>query len=207
MDATLPLRLPDRNTFSIIAQIGNGPDHRAMDVSTTRARNIAMLVEQAGGPTAFGKLIDRDQVQVSQWTSAAKPKPLGGRLARYIEGKLGHEHGWLDTPQWEAGETAPESHSLHMRLDPAMIRQVHKALQRRYARVGGYNIERDPDIFAIAYEILAGMADASVPDNVFDLVIQHADLNGSGARNDGRSEGVPVVGTVGSTTRADRRKA
>lgn len=71
-----------------------------MDSTTIRRRNITMLVRLADGPTAFSKLVDRDQVQVSQWTSETKPKPIGNKLARSIEQRLGKEAGWLDRPQW-----------------------------------------------------------------------------------------------------------
>lgn len=82
-----------------------------MDVTEIRAKNVTMLVEKHGGPTAFGQRIARDQVQVSQWTSPSNPKPIGGRLARYIEETLGHGKGWLDHPQWLASAVGePVSH-------------------------------------------------------------------------------------------------
>jgi hypothetical protein len=74
-----------------------------MDASEIRRRNIEQLVRQAGGPTEFARLVGRDQAQVSQWISVTKPKPIGGRLARDIEERLGHERGWLDRPQWTSG--------------------------------------------------------------------------------------------------------
>lgn len=97
-----------------------------MDVTTIRSRNVALLVQRFGGPTEFGRRIEREQAQVSQWTSATNPKPIGGRLARYIESKLGHERGWLDAPQWE---DAPASHSHPVRFDPRIIRGVARAVQ------------------------------------------------------------------------------
>ena len=130
-----------------------------MDVTRTRALNIAMLVEQSGGPTAFGKLIDRDQVQVSQWTSAKKPKPIGGRLARYIEGRLGRERGWLDRPQWEA-ETAMPSASQSVRLDAEMILDVVQSLQHVFAEIGlVYSVEDEPGLFAEFLEDRIAMRD------------------------------------------------
>jgi len=88
------------------------------------------------------------------------------------------------------------SHSQPLRLDPAMIAETHHALQRRYANAGGYNIEEQPEIFVIAYNIRAGITDASVPQNVVDLVIEHADLTPQGADADGRRDGVPLAGTT-----------
>lgn len=71
-----------------------------MDVIEIRRRNIAMLVAKAGGPTLFGKKIERDQAQVSQWLSEGNPKAVGRTLARHIEKRLRKPHGWLDLPQW-----------------------------------------------------------------------------------------------------------
>jgi phage repressor protein C with HTH and peptisase S24 domain len=69
-----------------------------MDVIEIRRRNVTMLVDQAGGPTKFGKVVERDQSQVSQWLGE---KPIGRALARHIEKSIGKELGWLDRPQWE----------------------------------------------------------------------------------------------------------
>jgi hypothetical protein len=126
-----------------------------MESSTIRTRNVAMLVEQSGGPTEFGRRIDRDQAQVSQWTSATHPKPIGGRLARYIEEKLGHERGWLDAPQWEH---APQQHSQSVRLDPEMLVDVVRALQDVFGEDGlTYSIEEYPELFAEFYAERAAM--------------------------------------------------
>lgn len=73
-----------------------------MDVGEIRRRNVAALVAGVGGPTEFGRRIERDQAQVSQWLSPTHPKPIGGRLARHIEACVGRHNGWLDTPQWRA---------------------------------------------------------------------------------------------------------
>jgi len=85
-----------------------------MDVSEVRARNLRLLVQRAGGPTAFGLLVGRDQVQVSQWTSEKTQKVVGTRLARDIERQLELERGWLDRPQWTGADARPA-------LDPRML--------------------------------------------------------------------------------------
>ena len=104
--------------------------------------------------------------------------------------------------------TAVEKESQPVRLDPAMIAETHAALRRRYAKVGGYDIERHPELFVVAYEIRCGMVGASVPRNVFDLVIEHADLTPQGASEDGRIDGVPAAGGTERKAGAGRgRKA
>jgi hypothetical protein len=122
-----------------------------MDVSTTRRLNVAALIEQAGGPTEFGRRIERDQAQVSQWTSQANPKPIGGRLARHIERSLGYEPGWLDTPRSEAALSAP---SQSMRLDPLIVREVVQVLQKLYKDElhRDFVITDEPDVFTALYE-------------------------------------------------------
>lgn len=162
-----------------------------MDASRTRTLNIAMLVEQAGGPTMFGKLIDRDQVQVSQWMSAKKPKPIGGRLARYIEGKIGREAGWLDQPHW-GGETIALSASQSMRLDPEIVSSAHNALSGMYATKGRIYPKEDVARFLLIYEKFA-MRKAGVSE---------AELLGAGlddtempqGATGGRNDGVPDAG-------------
>lgn len=73
------------------------PVMETLDVKEIRRRNIASLIERHGGPTKFGKDIDRDQSQVSQWLGG---KSIGSNLAREIEAKLALPRGWLDQPQW-----------------------------------------------------------------------------------------------------------
>lgn len=141
-----------------------------MDVTEIRRRNITLLIEQFGGPTEFGRRIERDQAQVSQWTSPANPKPIGGRLARHIESKLGHTVGWMDQPQWES-ETAPESHSQSVRLDPEIVRDVARALQEVYRDELGrvYDIVEEPELFAEFYERAAALGDTKSQSNIFWL--------------------------------------
>lgn len=81
-----------------------------MDVAEIRRKNIEMMVRLSGGPTEFGRLVGREQAQVSQWISTTNPKPIGGRLARDIEASLDRSRGWLDAPQWEkVGEGSGDS--------------------------------------------------------------------------------------------------
>jgi hypothetical protein len=122
-----------------------------MDVTTTRRLNVTALIEQAGGPTEFGRKIERDQAQVSQWTSSTNPKPIGGRLARHIEKSLGHEPGWLDTPH---SESELSRRSQPMRFDPEIVRDVVQVLQKLYKNElqREYVITDEPDVFTDLYQ-------------------------------------------------------
>lgn len=75
-----------------------------MDASTARTLNIREIVRDAGGPTSFANTYGGgrwSQEQVSQWISDAKPKSIGGRLARDLEHELKLSTGALDYPLME----------------------------------------------------------------------------------------------------------
>jgi hypothetical protein len=82
-----------RVTPPVIPPTNGNADHARMDNKSVRRQNIKLLVQKAGGPTEFGKLIDREQVQVSQWVGG---KNIGDRLARHIEERLHVAEGTLD---------------------------------------------------------------------------------------------------------------
>lgn len=168
-----------------------------MDATSTRARNITMLVAQAGGPTAFGKLVERDQVQVSQWTSAKKPKPIGNRLARAIEKRLGHDRGWLDQPQWDPHEAAPASHSHVVRLDENMLAETHKACRKFAERQHKkFSVETDPARFLQVYLARVKLQAKPSQDELmeFGAMVQTIMTTPQGA-GDGRNDGVSTTGT------------
>lgn len=172
-----------------------------MDATSTRAKNIAMLVDQAGGPTAFGKLIDRDQVQVSQWTSLTKPKPIGGRLARYIDRRLGRDPGWLDRPQWGEAEAAAASNSQSVRLDPEIVSSTHQALKEMYALKGRVYHEEDVARFVLVYEKLAARKAGVTEAELFG-----AGLSESMERTGGTSERNASAPSEGADTRTVARR-
>jgi hypothetical protein len=178
-----------------------------MDVTTIRRLNIAMLVEQSGGPTAFGEKVERSQIQVSQWTSTTKPKPIGGNLARGIEENLGLEHGWLDRPQW-TGESALLQHSQSMRLDPNMIAATHKTLRDLcHERGYVYNIEDDPVRFVLLYQEKMAMPANPTPAEEMEFDKKLAVLAPQGAIVNGRGVGVPAKGAgKKNVARGVRRK-
>jgi transcriptional regulator with XRE-family HTH domain len=122
------------------------------------------------------------------------------RLHRIAEA-LGVSAAYLETGKdSHRVNPLPDRHSQPMRLDPAMLAETAKALRLRFAKTGGYSLEADPELFAMVYEMRLGMSDAYVSPEVFELVIQHADLTPQGAGNNGRSNGAPTHG-------ADERKA
>lgn len=119
---------------AIIYRPGKAMHATGMDVYEIRKRNIKALVERAGGPTAFAKLVGREQPQVSQWLGE---KAIGGKLARAIEQALGKDHGWLDTLQPLLGPKAPLL---------SAVREPIPAYGVRVAELEG-DTDRDTDIW------------------------------------------------------------
>lgn len=156
-------------TDSIIPASYRAGDDFPMDNKAVRKRNIEWLVGQHGGPTELGKLIERDQVQVSQWRGG---KPIGDKLARHIETKLAKPKGWLDQPQWEPNDSAAAaSVSQAGRLDGATITNAQHALLRFLRR-------RDPN----ATLDLEDPADAQLFAGALDIIRSNADPFDASAR-------------------------
>lgn len=166
-------------------------DHSHMDNKAVRKANIQWLVTQHGGPTEFGRLIEREQVQVSQWLGG---KPIGDRLARHIESRIGKPTGWLDQPQWFGAETRqPESRVA--RLDPETITITTRALLiflRRRDPEATLDLTKpeDAELFAEVYAEAAESADAlSLGAAVADLVQARGERGRGG---EGESSGGPA---------------
>lgn len=152
-------------TAPIIPHGNPAPDHGGMDNKLVRRRNIEALVSKAGGPTEFGRQIEREQVPVSQWLGG---KNIGDKLARHVEAKLGKPVGWLDTPQWEYDEgltTSSRSGSQPGRLDPSTIADAMKLLRFLDELLPKpAPAELFPQRLAIAYEVVEAEG-ASVTDS------------------------------------------
>jgi len=134
MGETLPQRLRDSNTLSVIYCDGNEMHHAHMDAKTARTTNIRALVAQYGGPTKFTeKSGDWSQAQVSQWISEANPKGIGHALARKIERTLGLPGGWMD--QWHGSATL-ENTPAPPPVDHALLVRSINAAQSAFARAG-----------------------------------------------------------------------
>lgn len=175
-----------------------------MDNKAVRKRNIEWLVEQHGGPTAFGNAIEREQSQVSQWLGE---KPIGDKLARHIEAKLRKPTGWLDLPQWKPrlgeGLEALLRVSQPPRLNPETIaittRALHIILRRRdpKATLNLENIE-DAALFAAVYAEAEGNGDElALGAVVADLVAEREARRG---RNEGKQVGGVDRGKAGRKT-------
>lgn len=64
-----------------------------MDAHDIRRKNLRILVDAAGSPTIFSRVIDRDRGQVAALLTT---KDMGAALARKIEQKCGKPYGWMD---------------------------------------------------------------------------------------------------------------
>lgn len=107
--STLPFRLCRDNTFLVVYQAGNGPDHGRMDATEARTHHIRRLVEESGGPVKFSEKVKGrwQPAQISQWTSEKNPKGIGRQIARELESILELPEASLDRPP----ETPSESQS------------------------------------------------------------------------------------------------
>lgn len=148
-------------------------DDSAMDNKAVRHKNIEALVAAHGGPTAFGALVLREQVQVSQWLGG---KPIGDQLARHIEKSLKKPTGWLDSPQWLGAENASAGASQSTRLDLETILITTRALMvvlRRRDPDATLDLENreDAELFATVYaEALGSDDELTLGAVVADLV-------------------------------------
>lgn len=110
-------------------------------------------------------------------------------------------------PWAEEAEALPQGQSHPLKLDPEIVRKAGTALNLRYKKAGGYNLEERPEEFVRAYELWFGMDDAYEDPEVYNLVIRHADLSPQGASEHERgSEGAPPHGAPGEGVRAGRRR-
>lgn len=143
-----------------------------MDALTARRHNVTQLVADAGGPTAFGRQVNREQAQVSQWISERTPKPIGNRLARYLESSLGLDAGWLDTDQTNV--SAPTT-AHKVELNTQIIAVVARSLRKVYAQSSRvYSLEDEPERFASLYRIAVdalATGDVVAPDNMVKLLL------------------------------------
>lgn len=141
---------------------------------------------------------------VNGWLSG-KAKFLRGENLLRAASALNVSDQWLATGKLPKDrKAAPEQHSQPMRLDPKMLAITAEALRLRFEHAGGFDIEKDPEMFASAYEILVGMPDAYETPDVYQLVIKHAGLTPQGAGNERPSEGAPADGGAKRKIRAGR---
>jgi phage repressor protein C with HTH and peptisase S24 domain len=169
-------------------------------------RRLYSVAAEAGddAPAKVARRLNISPQTMNNWEARGISQP--GSLS--AQEAYGCSAVWLITGKGEQGQpgaVALSSQSHPLKLDPAMIRQVGRALELRHKKTGGYNLQERPEEFAIAYEIRASMTDAYVDPEVFELVILHADLSPQGASDDGRgSDGAPTNGAPRTATRAGR---
>jgi hypothetical protein len=174
---------------------------KLQSIKEFRRQRIAALLDKYG-KTKLSQLVDIPANYLWQMGRGVGKSARGvsDEKAAKIEAKLEKETGWMDPDQ-----TAAHSDSQTVRLDATMVRQVAMALENRYKKVGGYSLRDRPEDFVIAYEIRYGMTDAYVSPEVFNLIIQHADLSPQGASADGRgSDSASTDGPSGGKARTGR---
>lgn len=144
-----------------------------------------------------------NQVQLAQ-AVGVKPPSVNGWLsskAKYLRGEnllkaaraLGVSQEWLATGRgpMRGPDTEAEPGSQSVRIDPDTVRATHELLRGSYADAGKvYDIEAEPDLFAIVYERLANIA--AEP--------QLADLVSIGRAIEQRQQGA-----IGDKAESDRR--
>jgi SOS-response transcriptional repressor LexA len=71
-------------------------------VYDVRLSNMRLLIDQAGGNSAFAEKIERDPTMVSRCAGKNPRRQIGASLARHVESKLGLPTGWLDLVHGQA---------------------------------------------------------------------------------------------------------
>lgn len=77
-----------------------------MKIEQIRRANLQYLAKSYARIGDFYKAIGKSPTQVGQWMNPAaktidgKPRNIGSKSCRFIEGKLGLEPDWLDSPHW-----------------------------------------------------------------------------------------------------------
>ena len=175
-----------------------------IDIYEIRHHNVRMLVRQlekdagktgdrAGGLAMLAAKLGKSSAQAAHFASDKPTKRLGDQIAREIEEAFGLEYAWMDWPQWEDAAAGRGSHSL--RLDPERLRDTIIGIQKVNKAYAIKDVLDDPAAFVYAYELLEGMIPKPVPDNLLTRGV-HVDRTPQGAGKDGRSNDVPVRGTV-----------
>lgn len=167
-----------------------------MDIFEIRHRNLMAIIQAI---EARGVTKNKDQAQqlgalgASYLSQLKSGKRIGEDTARKVEAATGRVTGWMDQPQWEGGEI--QSHSQPLRLDADTLRNTIIGIRRTNKEYSLDDVLNNPAKFVEAYELLVGMIPKPVPDNLSVRGV-HADKTPQGAEKDGRSNNVPVRGTV-----------
>ena len=161
---------------------------------------------------AFGEIVGTSKQYVSQLELGKNIMPSG----EFLEGWARHFEvcaRWLVSgtgPKYLKNDTSHHSHSL--RLDPARMTEVHKALREIVEDAGMvFNLEDEvlAERFLHAYELRDRMSASPSDDEWTKYGAKLARImTPQGAKEDGRGDGVPAQGTdKGGVARRIRGKA
>jgi transcriptional regulator with XRE-family HTH domain len=115
---------------------------------------------------------------------------------RKLAALLGVDVDYLESGKGQSDLHGTLTRSQSVRLDPAIVRSVARALRKVYAEAGReYVLEEEPERFVWLYEIGASAGEAAAPDNMVRLLLKQ-DSTQARASTDERVDGVPVGGTV-----------
>ena len=122
-----------------------------MDAHDIRRQNLRILVDAAGSPTIFGRVINRDRGQVAALLTT---KNMGSKLAREIEVTCGRPHGWMD-------EKHPEEWGDQSLLPATYKRRL--ALIQHLCAAPAEEIDRIADFVHLHVEAEAPVSEQRIP--------------------------------------------
>lgn len=183
-----------------------------MDIFAIRLQNFRALVEAMQAPQGSrGKRKSQRAVALaldmspSYLSQLVKGKKMGEDVARKVEKLRSLNHGALDRLPASGSATGVVSVSQKTGLDPRIIASSIKFLRQTFAANGKeFDPERDADLIAELYAVLADPEGAVDPTNLIDFGRRLAERRvfGSGER-DGKQDG----GAGGTDRAKDPKRA
>jgi hypothetical protein len=177
----------------------------AMDVSFTRLRNLALLVEQiehsAPGKRKKDVALDLD-MSASFLSQLLGGKKMGDDVARKIEAARSLPRGWMDHPQWSSadrigeGETPAYSPSQAMGISPEILAASYQ-LVRRACEV--LEVAFDPESAEDASIVLLGCSYLHARRETAVTVDNVVDFTKLMRKRQGEVHAVPGSASIGST--------
>lgn len=169
-------------------------------IDQIRRDRLQELVKEAGGQSALASRIGKDKNQVYQWLAdpgEAQSRNIGTRSARAVEAAMGKPEGWMDR------DASPGHVSQSWRPDPAILVQTQEFLEAAFAFQGKrFEMARDADLFADAYEYLAEDDRPVDGRNLVDFGLWMARRHEAAGADDEQG-----TSTTGQASGADRRRA
>lgn len=182
-----------------------------MDATEIRHRNLLVLLSAL---ESRGVTKGKDQAQqmgalgASYLSQLKGGKKMGDDTARKIEAAMRRPRGWMDQPQWQDAEAAPQSHSQSVRLDLDTVRDVARALQEVFAELGyePFDLAKDTELFVELYHRVLELGDISSSGNLVWLGTRIKDRARLGAPSDERSKGTHGKGDAPGVARGRSAK-